>query len=41
MRFVPTRVHGIADWRMGVLLVTLPWLVGLDPAAAPVASGHR
>jgi hypothetical protein len=30
MRFVPTRVHGIADWLMGALLVALPWLVGLD-----------
>ena len=30
MRFVPTRVHGIADWLMGALLVALSWLVGLD-----------
>ena len=30
MRFVPTRVHGIADWLMGALLVALPWLLGLD-----------
>ena len=30
MRFVPTRVHGIADWLMGALLVALPCLLGLD-----------
>ena len=30
MRFVPTRVHGVADWLMGALLVALPWLLGLD-----------
>jgi len=30
MRFVPTRVHGIADWLMGTVLVALPWLLGLD-----------
>jgi hypothetical protein len=32
MRFVPTRVHGVADWLMGTVLVALPWLLGLDPA---------
>ena len=30
MRFVPTRVHGVADWLMGALLVALPWLLRLD-----------
>jgi hypothetical protein len=30
MRFVPTRIHGVADWLMGALLVMLPWLVDLD-----------
>ncbi len=33
MRFVPTRVHGIADWLVGTLLVALPWLLGLDRGA--------
>jgi hypothetical protein len=30
MRFLPTRVHGVADWLMGALLVALPWILGLD-----------
>ena len=30
MRFLPTRVHGMVDWLMGALLITLPWLLGLD-----------
>ena len=45
MRFVPTRVHGVADWLMGALLVALPWLVGLDRAGPegwlPMALGGR
>ena len=32
MRFVPTRLHGVADWLMGAALVALPWLLGLDPS---------
>jgi len=43
MRFVPTRVHGIVDWLMGVLLIALPWLLGFGLAGAeavvPVALG--
>ncbi len=43
MRFVPTRVHGIADWLMGAVLVALPWLLGLDRGSAeglvPMALG--
>ena len=43
MRFVPTRVHGVADWLMGALLVVLPWLLGLDRGSAeglvPLALG--
>lgn len=34
MRFVPTRVHGVADWLMGALLVALPWLLALDRGSA-------
>lgn len=30
MRFVSTRIHGIADWLMGVVLVALPWLLRLE-----------
>lgn len=30
MRFVPTRIHGVADWLLGALLIVLPWLFGLD-----------
>ena len=30
MRFVSTRIHGMADWLMGTLLIMLPALVGLD-----------
>lgn len=28
MRFIPTRVHGIIDYLMGVLLIAAPWLFG-------------
>lgn len=33
MRFVPTRVHGVADWLVGALLVALPFVMGLDRGA--------
>jgi hypothetical protein len=43
MRFLPTRVHGVVDWVMGVALVALPWLLGLDrsgpEAWVPMAVG--
>ena len=26
MRFIPTRVHGMADYLLGVLLIAAPWL---------------
>lgn len=26
MRFIPTRVHGVIDYMMGVLLIIAPWL---------------
>ncbi len=28
MRFISTKVHGIMDYTMGLLLVALPWLLG-------------
>ena len=28
MRFIPTRVHGVLDYGMGVLLIAAPWLFG-------------
>jgi hypothetical protein len=28
MRFIPTRIHGILDYAMGLLLIASPWLFG-------------
>jgi SPW repeat len=28
MRFIPTRVHGVVDYAMGLLLIVAPWLFG-------------
>jgi hypothetical protein len=28
MRFIPTRVHGVLDYMMGLLLIAAPWLLG-------------
>jgi len=28
MRFIPTRVHGVMDYVMGVLLIAAPWILG-------------
>ena len=28
MRFIPTRIHGVADYLIGVLLIAAPWLFG-------------
>ena len=43
MRFVPTWVHGIIDWVMGLLLIALRWLLGFArgglESALPVAVG--
>ncbi len=43
MRFVPTRLHGVADYLLGALLVVAPWLFGFADGGAetwvPVALG--
>ena len=28
MRFIPTRIHGVLDYLVGVLLIAAPWLLG-------------
>lgn len=28
MRFLPTRIHGVLDYLMGLLLIASPWLFG-------------
>ncbi|OHV78830.1 hypothetical protein [Rhizobium sp. LCM 4573] len=32
MRFIPTLAHGIADYVVGLLVIALPFLLGLDGA---------
>jgi hypothetical protein len=43
MRFFSTRVHGVLDYLLGVLLIALPWLLVTSPASAaggvPIALG--
>ena len=43
MRFIPTKVHGMLDYLMGVLLIASPWIFGFaDEGAAawvPVVLG--
>ena len=34
MRFIPTRIHGIADYLLGLLLVAAPWLFGFADGGA-------
>ena len=34
MRFLPTRVHGVIDWIMGLGLIALPWLFGFARGGA-------
>ena len=34
MRFIPTRVHGMMDYLMGVVLIAAPWLFGFDEGGA-------
>jgi SPW repeat len=30
MRFIPTKVHGVMDYLVGILLIASPWLFGFD-----------
>ena len=43
MRFIPTRVHGVLDYLVGILLIAAPWLLGFADNTAqtyvPVALG--
>jgi hypothetical protein len=32
MRFIPTRVHGVMDYVMGVVLIAAPWILGFAEA---------
>lgn len=34
MRFIPTRIHGILDYLMGLLLIAAPWLFGFARGGA-------
>mgnify|MGYP001199861222 FL=1 len=34
MRFVPTRIHGILDYVIGIILIISPWLLGFSRVAA-------
>ena len=34
MRFIPTRVHGVLDYLMGILLIAAPWLLGFNQGGA-------
>ncbi|HEY8381527.1 MAG TPA: SPW repeat protein [Microvirga sp.] len=34
MRFIPTRVHGMADYASGLLLIAAPWLFGFADGGA-------
>ncbi len=43
MRFIPTRVHGLLDYVVGMLLIAAPWVFNFDRGGAetwvPVALG--
>ncbi len=43
MRFIPTRLHGVLDYLVGVLLIAAPWLLNFNRGGAetwvPVALG--
>jgi len=34
MRFIPTRVHGVLDYLMGILLIAAPFILGFDQGGA-------
>ena len=34
MQFLSTRLHGVLDYLMGIVLIVAPWLLGFDDDAA-------
>lgn len=34
MRFIPTRIHGMMDYAIGLLLIAAPWLLGFGQGGA-------
>jgi hypothetical protein len=34
MRFIPTRIHGIMDYAMGLLLIAAPWIFRFNRGGA-------
>ncbi len=34
MRSIPTRVHGVLDYLVGLLLIGAPWLLGFERGGA-------
>ena len=40
MRFIPTRLHAVADYGTAALLVALPWLLGLAAADGGAGEGR-
>ena len=34
MRFIPTRVHGMLDYGVGIILIAAPWLLGFADGTA-------
>jgi hypothetical protein len=30
MRFIPTKVHGVLDYLVGIILIAAPWIFGFD-----------
>lgn len=34
MRFIPTRVHGVLDYLVGLLLIAAPWVLGFAAGGA-------
>lgn len=34
MRFIPTQIHGVLDYLVGVLLIAAPWLFGFADTGA-------
>lgn len=34
MRFIPTRIHGMLDYGMGLLLIAAPWILGFAAGGA-------